>query len=91
MSERPDPEFTMNELVSEIATIFERRADGEDGLVRVAELAEEMDLYPERIRKALRVLLAQGRLRVGAKHMTRLDGVVVRVPAYCIKTNAQTE
>ena len=87
----PEPDFTMNELVAEITQIFEQRADGDDGLVRVTELVDIMGLYPERIRKGLRVLLTQGRLHVGSKHMTRLDGMVVRVPAYRIKTNAQTE
>lgn len=85
METRPKPDFDLEQLLSELSAMDRESADG----VSVAELAERIGRTESWVRFRLRRLHRQGRLTVGWRTSTRIDGHACRQPVYRLKENGR--
>jgi predicted negative regulator of RcsB-dependent stress response len=74
---------TQDDLLAALRDALQKPSDGEGQTV--AELRVAMQCAEEKVRQALRVLAAQGRLDVLRVRRPSLDGRLMLVPAYRIK------
>lgn len=71
----------LDEWMAEMARLQRRDAEG----LSVEELAEGMAVSERLVRKRLRPLVRGGRVEVGQRRSTRIDGVACLTPVYRLK------
>jgi predicted ArsR family transcriptional regulator len=76
---------TESELLRALQAALSAAPEGATGAMTTRELCEALDLYPEKVRRGLRALSAQGRLEIVRVKRQGLDGRMSYRPAYRLR------
>lgn len=79
------PDFTMGDLLHELADRLGRQVDGtlsDDGLYTTGEIAKLFGVSRSKALDEIKKLYEEGRVEISQKRITRFSGGNVVVPAY---------
>lgn len=76
--------ITMEEILAEMRRIEAESAKSDEGSVTIRELVESTGKCKEVIRRQLRALIQEGKVKPVQKMHRFMDGRHVRVPAYTV-------